>query len=125
MHGVGTVVFTVSALFGVPVVPHIWSLTRAITSYAREIVASLAKLNLVWALIRSVGYVEIHALESVTGHLRPDAILLHRDLVHLDVGDLELAGLVVHPEVDDMGVDRWFPTGPQTYSGRRRSERDW
>ena len=45
MHGVGTVVFTVSAQFGVPVVPYIWSLTRGITSYAREIVASLAEVE--------------------------------------------------------------------------------
>ena len=45
MHGVGTVVFTVSAQFGVPVVPYIWSLTRGITSYAREIFASLAEVE--------------------------------------------------------------------------------
>ena len=45
VHGVGTVVFTVSAQFGVPVVPYIWSLTRGITSYAREIVASLAEVE--------------------------------------------------------------------------------
>ena len=46
MHEVGTVVFTVSAQFGVPVVPYIWSLTRGITSYAREIFASLAEVEL-------------------------------------------------------------------------------
>ena len=45
MHGVGTVVFTVSAQFGVPVLPYIWALTRGITSYAREIVASLAEVE--------------------------------------------------------------------------------
>jgi hypothetical protein len=44
VHGVGTVVFTVSAQFGVPV-PYIWALTRGITSYAREIVASLAEVE--------------------------------------------------------------------------------
>ena len=46
MHEVGTVVFTVSAQFGVPVVPYIWALTRGITSYAREIFASLAEVEL-------------------------------------------------------------------------------
>ena len=40
MHEVGTVVFTVSAQFGVPVTS-IWALTRGITSYAREIVTSI------------------------------------------------------------------------------------
>ena len=45
MHGVGTVVFTVSAQFGVPVLPYIWALTRGITSYAREIVALLAEVE--------------------------------------------------------------------------------
>ena len=48
----------------------------------------------------SVGDVEIHALEGVAGLLRPNAVLLHRDLVDLDVVDLELAGFLVHPEVD-------------------------
>ena len=38
------VVFTVSAQFGVPV-PYIWALTRGITSYAGEIVASLAEVE--------------------------------------------------------------------------------
>ena len=45
MHEVGTVVFTVSAQFGVPVLNYIWALTRGITSYAREIVASLAEVE--------------------------------------------------------------------------------
>jgi hypothetical protein len=45
VHEVGTVVFTVSAQFGVPVVPYMWALTRGITSYAREIVASLAEVE--------------------------------------------------------------------------------
>jgi hypothetical protein len=44
VHGVGTVVFTVSAQFGVPV-PYIWALTSGITSYTREIVASLAEVE--------------------------------------------------------------------------------
>jgi hypothetical protein len=44
VHGVGTVVFTVSAQFGVPV-PYIWAPTRGITSYAREIVAALAEVE--------------------------------------------------------------------------------
>jgi hypothetical protein len=35
-----------------------------------------------------------------SGDLRPDAILLHRDLVHLDIVDFELASLLVHPEID-------------------------
>src|SRR4029078_1404963 len=48
----------------------------------------------------SVGDVEIHALECIARLLRPDAILLHRDLVDLDVVDFELAGLLVHPEID-------------------------
>ena len=36
MHGVGTVVFTVSAQFGVPVIT-IWGLSKDITSLARYI----------------------------------------------------------------------------------------
>src|SRR4029450_1030467 len=43
--------------------------------------------------------VEIHALEGIAGLLRPDTILLHRDLVDLDIIDLELARLLVHPEI--------------------------
>ena len=31
---------------------------------------------------------------------KPNAVLLHRDLVDLDVVDLKLAGFLVHPEVD-------------------------
>src|SRR3990170_6994320 len=50
--------------------------------------------------LRLVGHLEVHALEGVAGHLRPDAVLLHRNLVHLDICNLELAGLVVQPEVD-------------------------
>jgi hypothetical protein len=49
---------------------------------------------------RSIGDVEIHAVESVAGHLRPDAVFLHRNLVHLHVLDLELAGLLVRPTLD-------------------------
>jgi hypothetical protein len=45
VHEVGTVVFTVSAQFGVPVVLYIWALPRGITSYAREMVASLAEVE--------------------------------------------------------------------------------
>src|SRR3990170_5044813 len=52
------------------------------------------------AALASIGDLEVHALEGVAGHLRPDAVLLHRDFVHFDVGDLELAALVVQPEVD-------------------------
>src|SRR5215471_14147075 len=48
----------------------------------------------------SVGDVEIHALKSVTGLLCPDAILLHGHFVDLDVIHLELAALLVHPEID-------------------------
>jgi hypothetical protein len=44
VHGVGTVGFTVSAQFGVPVIV-IWALTRGITSYASEIVASPAAVE--------------------------------------------------------------------------------
>jgi hypothetical protein len=44
VHEVGTVVFTVSAQFGVPVID-IWALTRGITSYASEIVTSPAKVE--------------------------------------------------------------------------------
>ena len=49
---------------------------------------------------RSIGDVEIHAVEGIARHLRPDAVLLDRDLVNLDVIDGELAGLLVHPEID-------------------------
>ena len=42
---------------------------------------------------RSIGFVEIHTLEGIAGDLGPDAVFLHRDLVHLDIVDLELAGL--------------------------------
>jgi hypothetical protein len=45
VHEVGTVVFTASAQFGVPVLPCMWALTRGITSYAREIVVSLAEVE--------------------------------------------------------------------------------
>src|SRR4029077_4509251 len=48
----------------------------------------------------SVSYVEVHALEGVAGHLRPDAVLLHRHFVDLNVVHFELAGLLVHPEID-------------------------
>src|SRR5262245_66687956 len=47
-----------------------------------------------------VGHVEIHAVEGIARLLRPDAVLLHRDFVHLDLGDLELAGFVFNPEID-------------------------
>src|SRR5206468_4079917 len=53
-----------------------------------------------WSWPRSIGDVEIHTFEGVAGNLRPDAVLLDRDLVHLDIVDLELAGLLVHPEID-------------------------
>ncbi len=46
--------------------------------------------------MRLIGDVEIHAFESIAGHLRPDAVLLHRDLVHFDIVDFELAGHLVH-----------------------------
>ena len=42
-------------------------------------------------LLKSVGYVEIHAVESITGNLGPDAVFLDWDLVDLDVVDFELA----------------------------------
>src|SRR6476661_8495691 len=48
----------------------------------------------------SVGFFDVHAVEGIAGHLRPDAVFLHRHLVHLDVIDLELAGLLIHPKVD-------------------------
>ena len=48
----------------------------------------------------SVGFVEIHPLEGIAGDLIPDAILLDRNLVDLDVVDFELARLLVHPEID-------------------------
>ena len=47
-----------------------------------------------------IGDVEIHTLEGVAGNLRPDAVLLHRNLMHLYVIDFELAGLLVHPKID-------------------------
>src|SRR5262245_22898951 len=47
-----------------------------------------------------VSHVEIHAVERIARLLRPDAVLLHRDLMHLDLGDLELAGFVINPEID-------------------------
>src|SRR4029078_8502288 len=48
----------------------------------------------------SVGYVEVHALEGVARHLRPDAILLHRHFVDLNIVHFELSALLVHPEID-------------------------
>jgi len=47
-----------------------------------------------------IGDFDVHAVESVARHLCPNAIFLHRHLVHLDVVDFELAGLLVHPEID-------------------------
>jgi hypothetical protein len=40
---------------------------------------------------KSIGDVEIHALEGIERLLRPDAVLLHWNLLHLHVVDLELA----------------------------------
>src|SRR5262245_40438998 len=48
----------------------------------------------------SIRLFDVHAVECVARHLRPNAVFLHRNLVHLDVVDLELAGLLVHPEID-------------------------
>src|SRR4029077_11858729 len=48
----------------------------------------------------SICYIEVHALEGISGNLRPDAVLLHRNLVHLDIVDFELAGLLIHPEIN-------------------------
>src|SRR5947208_3108105 len=57
-------------------------------------------VNFLAPLFRSIGDVEIHTFEGIAGHLRPHAVLLHRNLVDLDVVDGELAGLLVHPEID-------------------------
>src|SRR4029079_11505961 len=48
----------------------------------------------------SVGHVEVHAFEGVAGHLRPDAILLHRHFVDLNIVHFELSALLVHPAID-------------------------
>src|SRR5262245_30668973 len=52
------------------------------------------------ASTHSISRFEIHALEGVAGLLRPDAVLLHGHFVDLDVLHLELAALLVHPEID-------------------------
>src|SRR6516165_7241043 len=43
---------------------------------------------------------DVHAVEGVARHLCPNAIFLHRHLVHLDIVNFELAGLLVHPKID-------------------------
>src|SRR6476660_7765661 len=65
VHGVGTVVFTVSAQFCVPVIV-IWALTRGITSYASEIVALPAGVEYAaqWLSLRSPRQWPFAAVES-------------------------------------------------------------
>ena len=54
-------------------------------------------------LFKSIRYIEIEIIEGVEGDLSPDAVFLHGDLVHLHVLDLELARLLIHPEIDVLG----------------------